>query len=124
MVDTIRWLHLIAVAFFVGGQLMLAVAVVPVLRNSSDTGALRRIARRFGWGSLLALLVLLVTGAVSATQLGRWQNPILHLKLALFLLAAGLVLWHLRRPDLRALDAGILATSVAVVWLGVLLAHG
>ena len=50
----VRWLHVLAMALFVGGQLVLVVAVIPVLRPS-DREALRAIARRFGWASLAAL---------------------------------------------------------------------
>ena len=53
-------------AFFVGGQLLLAVAVVPVERSAPDRERLRAIARRFGYGSLVAILVLLATGAAMA----------------------------------------------------------
>jgi uncharacterized membrane protein len=52
-------LHLLAMAFFVGGQLMLAVAVVPVERSAPDRERLRAIARRFGWRTLVALAVLI-----------------------------------------------------------------
>jgi len=40
----VRWLHVIAMAFFVGGQLFLVVAVVPVERKLSDPARLRAIA--------------------------------------------------------------------------------
>lgn len=56
---TLRWLHILAMAFFVGGQLFLAAIVVPVERRSPDRERLRAIARRFGYGTLTALSVLL-----------------------------------------------------------------
>jgi putative copper export protein len=46
----VRVLHLLAMGFFVGGQLLLAAAVVPVERRAPDRERLRAIARRFGWG--------------------------------------------------------------------------
>ena len=57
------WLHLVAMAFFIGGQLMLATIVVPVLRGFADRGPLRSAARRFGFGTLIAVGVLVATGA-------------------------------------------------------------
>ncbi|HUA69886.1 MAG TPA: hypothetical protein VMA96_02345 [Solirubrobacteraceae bacterium] len=48
----VLWLHLLAMAFFVGGQLMLAAVVVPVLRGLEDRAALRAAARRFGIGTV------------------------------------------------------------------------
>src|SRR5918911_541251 len=62
----VRWLHVISMAFFVGGQLFLAVAVVPVERRAPDRERLRAIARRFGWGSVVALVVLVITGSAMA----------------------------------------------------------
>ena len=64
----VLWLHLVAMAFFVGGQLMLAGIVVPVLRGLADRGPLRSAARRFGAGTLIALGVLAATGAALATH--------------------------------------------------------
>ncbi len=66
----IRWLHIVAMALFVGGQLVLGVAIVPVLRGS-QRDALREIARRFGWASLAALGVLIATGSALADRDGR-----------------------------------------------------
>jgi hypothetical protein len=38
-------------------------------------------------------------------------------------LVAGLVLWHMRRPTMHALEAAIFGVSLAIVWLGLALAH-
>ena len=67
------WLHLLAMAFFVGGQLMLGLVVVPVLRGG-DGEALRAAARRYGIGTLIAVGVLVITGAAMATHLHRWSS--------------------------------------------------
>jgi uncharacterized membrane protein len=61
----IRWLHVLAMALFVGGQLVLVVAIVPVLRGAHRE-ELRAIARRFGWASVAALAVLVATGTALA----------------------------------------------------------
>jgi hypothetical protein len=47
----VRWLHLLAIAFFVGGQLMLAAVVVPVMRGAEDRARLLAAAKRFGVGT-------------------------------------------------------------------------
>jgi uncharacterized membrane protein len=119
----VRWLHLLAMAFFVGGQLMLAAVVVPALRGAPDRAPLRRIARGFGWGTLAAIAVLVITGSAMAGHFDQWGSSTLHAKLALVALAAVLVAWHMRRPAWRALDAAIFLVSLAIVWLGVSLAH-
>jgi uncharacterized membrane protein len=119
----VRAIHLLAMAFFVGGQLLLAVAVVPVERAQPDRERMRRVARRFGWGTVVAIGVLVATGVALATEYDQWGSGTLHAKLALVGLIAALIGWHLRRPDLRALDGAIFLVSLAVVWLGVALAH-
>jgi uncharacterized membrane protein len=120
---TILWLHLLAMAFFVGGQLFLALAVVPVERQNPDRERLRAIARRFGWGSLVAIGILLATGAAMATHDHRWGDGTLQVKLALVALTAGLVVWHMRRPQNHAIEGAILVFSLAIVALGVALAQ-
>jgi uncharacterized membrane protein len=116
-------LHRLARAFFVGGQLMLAVAVVPVERSAPDRERLRAMARRFGWGTLAALAVLIATGAAMAGHFDKWGDSELHLKLALVALVAVLVAWHMRRPQQHVLEAAIFVISLAIVWLGVLVAR-
>jgi putative copper export protein len=119
----VRFLHLVAMAYFVGGQLLLAAAVVPVERGERDRERVRRIARRFAAGTLVAIAVLVATGAAMASHFAQWSSASLHVKLALVAAVAVLVIWHIRRPDRRALDGAIFVVSLAIVWLGVSLAH-
>src|SRR5215211_9156432 len=82
-VTLIRYLHLLSMAFFVGGQLFLVVAVVPSLRPEHDRDRLRAIARRFGWGTLAAIALPIGTGIPLASHFHQWENGTLHVKLAL-----------------------------------------
>jgi uncharacterized membrane protein len=125
MWEAVRWAHLIAMAFFVGGQLVLAAAVVPAFRRSEGAGRepLRAIARGFGQGTLVAIAVLLATGAAMASHYDDWDEGTLHVKVALVGLAAVLVVAHLRRPQAHALEGAIFVVSLAIVWLGVAVAH-
>lgn len=119
----VRALHLLAMAFFVGGQLVLVAAVVPAERDAPDRERLRAIARRFGYGTLVAISVLLATGAAMATEFDRWDDSELQAKLILVALVGGLVAWHMRRPTQHAIEGAIFVVSLAIVWLGVSLAH-
>ena len=119
----IRWLHVVAMAFFVGGQLLLVAAVVPVERQAPDRERLRAIARRFGYGTLVAIGVLLATGSALASHFQQWDSATLQLKLSLVALVAVLVVWHMRRPAMHVLEAAIFVLSLAIVWLGLSLAH-
>src|SRR4051794_30638831 len=114
----VRWLHLLSMAFFVGGQLMLAAVVVPVARRAGDTAAIRAVARRFGYGTLAAVAVLLATGSAMATHLHRWGDGTLQLKLALVAVVGLLIAAHMRRPSWHALEGGVFVVSLAIVWLG------
>ncbi|HLY47991.1 MAG TPA: hypothetical protein VKR21_02245 [Solirubrobacteraceae bacterium] len=118
----VLWLHLLAMAFFVGGQLMLAAIVVPLLRGASDRGPLRSAARRFGIGTLVAVAVLVVTGAAMASHYHRWGDSTLQVKLGLVALVFVLIHVHMRRPEWHVLDAAIFAVSLAIVWLGIVVA--
>jgi uncharacterized membrane protein len=125
MWEAVRWLHLLAMAFFVGGQMVLAGAVVPAFRRveGRDREPLRAIARRFGQGTLVAIAVLVVTGAAMASHFDDWSDSTLQVKLALVVLVGVLVGVHIRRPTKHALDGAIFLVSLAIVWLGVAVAH-
>jgi uncharacterized membrane protein len=118
----VLWLHLLAMAFFVGGQLMLGAVVVPVLRGAENRGPLRAAARRFGIGTLVAVAVLVLTGAALASHHHRWGDSTLQVKLGLVVLVGLLITAHMRWPELHALDGAILVVSLAIVWLGIVVA--
>ena len=104
--------------------MMLAFVVVPVGRRSTERESLRAIARRFGYGTLVALLVLLATGTAMAFHLDLWSNGTFHVKLALVVAVGALLVWHIRRPNWHVLEAIVFLLSLAIVWLGLYLANG
>ena len=120
--EIIRFLHLLGVAFFVGGQLMLAIVVTPALRGQ-DPELMRAAARRFGIGSLVALIVIIATGAMMASHYQRWGDSVLQAKIALLFLVFVLTGLHTATPYTRLLSLATLALSIAIVYLGVDLAH-
>lgn len=118
----VLWLHLVAMAFFVGGQLMLAAVVVPVLRGRDGGAPMRAAARRFGVGTVAAIVVLIGTGAAMASHYHRWSDSTLQVKLGLVVVVVALISVHLRRPTWHVLDAAIFLVSLAIVWLGIVVA--
>jgi uncharacterized membrane protein len=121
--QSVLFQHLLAMAFFLGGQLVVAAAVVPVERRAPDRERLRAIARRFGYGSLVALAVLLATGVAQAIHYDLWDDGTLQAKLGLVGLVIALTLAHLRYPRAPALRAAILLVTLAIAWLGVELGY-
>jgi uncharacterized membrane protein len=115
----VLWLHLLGMAFFVGGQLMLAAVVVPALRGLEDREPMRAAARRFGIGTVIALVVLIASGAALASHEHKWRDSTLHVKIALIAVLAVVIGAHLRRPRSHVLDGLVFALSLAIVWLGV-----
>ena len=120
----VRWLHVLAMAFFVGGQLMIALVVVPVERRMPDRERLRAVARRFGYSTLVAFGVLVATGSALASHLDLWSDGTFQVKLALVVALGILLVWHVRRPSLHALEALTFLVSLAIVWIGLYLANG
>ena len=118
----VLWLHLLAMAFFVGGQLMLASIVVPVLRGLPDREPLRAAARRFGIGTVIAFALLIVSGAAMTSHERKWSDSTLQVKLGLVALVAILIGAHMRWPERHVLDAAVFLVSLAIVWLGIVVA--
>ena len=124
MWTAIRFLHVIALAFFIGGQLVLVVSIVPAMRRHGGDDAMRAVARRFGAGSAVALGVLLATGVAMADRFGRWHDPTLQAKLAVLVLVAILTGLHVATPTSRGVSISLVLASLLVAWLGVELTHG
>ena len=120
--EVIRFLHLLGIALFVGGQLMLALLVTPSLRGQ-DPALMRGAAKRFGIASVVALVVIVATGAAMASHFDRWSDATLHWKIGLLMLVFVMTGLHTRVPYARALSYAVLAISLVIFWLGVALAH-
>ena len=118
----IRFLHLLAIALFVGGQLMLALVVAPALRGQQPE-LMRTAAKRFGIASAVALAVIIATGAAMASHFQRWSDTTLHWKLALVVLIFVLTGLHTLTPYARLISMAVLLASLVTFWLGVNLAH-
>lgn len=121
----VLYLHLVSMAFFLGGQLVFGIAVVPVLRGEGEQRErMRAIARRFGYGSLIALGLLIVTGWALASHYELFGDSTLQWKLGLVVAVIALTIVHLRRPKMHALQGAILLLTLAIVWLGLKLVTG
>jgi uncharacterized membrane protein len=125
----IRFLHLLGVIFFVGGQLMLAAVVAPAMRavepdDDARSVPMREVARRFGMGSGVALLLIIATGVAMAGHYDLWGDSVLQLKLTLLVLVFALTGLHVFLPFRRALSLLVLVTSLVIVYLGLRLTWG
>jgi putative copper export protein len=120
----VRFLHLVGIAFFVGGQLMLAAAVAPAVRKRGDDDTMRLVARRFGIGSVVALALAVATGVAMASHFSLWDDQILQAKLMVLVFVGVLTALHVVSPKSRALSYGVVASSLLVLWLGVKLTYG
>ena len=119
----VRFLHLLAAAYWLGGLVMLALVVV-VVRRVLDRDRFRAVlvplARAFAWGSVVAWLLLGVTGyilashrlsgleALSGSDYGR------RLSLKLVLVTLTLVAVGLHVILGRSASRGLLAVSRAM----------
>lgn len=121
----VRFLHIAAIAFFVGGQLLLVLAVAPVMRrNGEDNTAMKSIARRFGVGSAVALAVAVATGVAMASHFEMWSSDVLQLKLLVLVVVLVLTGLHIASSKSTVVPWLLTAASLLVLWLGVKLTYG
>lgn len=118
------FLHVVAMAFFLGGQIMLAFTVVPVMRaEPAQPERIREVAQRFGIGSLIALAVLLFTGMLLASHFMLWDYGPFQVKMALVVATIVSVLLHMVKGNSHALMGITFLLTLATVYAGVNLTH-
>lgn len=92
-----RWLHMLAMAFFVGGSSYSRRWSCPRSAKLPTASDCARSPGALATGTLVALGVLLTTGSAMAGHLHLWGDETFQVKLALVALIAILVLAHARR---------------------------
>lgn len=121
--EMIRWIHIVAAAVWVGGQITVA-ALVPALRKAgATTDHVRAAARRFGTVAWTAIGVSVLTGIVQLIRLDypTRGNTALLIKLVLVGIAVAVAWFHqmIARgapPALRgALEGTLLLLALAIV---------
>jgi uncharacterized membrane protein len=120
--EVIRYLHVLGLALFIGGQIMLVVAIVPVLRGQPEELMLG-VARRFGIAIAVALALVVGTGVAMASKFSLWEDETLQAKLAVLVLVLVLLGLHIASPRSRVISLSMVASSLVVAWLGVALTH-
>jgi uncharacterized membrane protein len=118
----VLWIHLLSMAFFVGGQLLVGAVLVPAFAGETDRSKFLQVARRFAYGTILAVLLLIITGSMLAGHLHVWSNGTLHIKMALVGVVIVLIGVHWFRPVWHWIDAALFIVSLAIVWCGTVIA--
>lgn len=124
------WLHLVAASTWLGGMVMLGVALVAAHRTLDPErfrAFIRLAGRIFGGVSVVAWLLIGVSGLAMASRLG-WSRPLVDktgLAVLVVLMTAGHVVLGRRtgsRPSIitsRVLGLLVLAGTLAVYWMAV-----
>ena len=116
--------HVVAMAFFLGGQIMLGFTVVPALRaEPAQPEKIKAVAQRFGVGSLIALGVLLLTGMLMASHFQLWDYGPFQVKMTLVIATIVAVILHMMRGQSHALMGITFLLTLATVYAGVNLTH-
>jgi hypothetical protein len=58
-----------------------------------------------------------------ASHYHKWSDSTLQVKLGLVVLVGILIGAHMRKPEWHVLDAALFAVSLAIVWLGIVVAR-
>ncbi|MDQ8045708.1 MAG: hypothetical protein AAGC46_13295 [Solirubrobacteraceae bacterium] len=118
--DVLIAIHLLGMAFFVGGQLVLAAVLVPVLKGKPE---MKEAAKRFGQASIVALVLIILSGIYLASHYHQWGSHTLWAKLVLLVILFALMAYHVKEGQKRWIDPVLGTISLVIVILGVALAN-
>lgn len=139
-----RWLHLVAAGFWLGGLIMLAIVTMSAVRSidrATFRMLIRRVGRAFLVGSVIAWILLAISGTIMANSrirsvdalFGTAYGRTLGLKTVLFLVVIVATLVHTiaggrSSPTAvrtsRLLSPVILLLTLAIFYLAVRLPSG
>jgi putative copper export protein len=127
-VDTLRlFLHVLAASVWVGGQIVLAVAVPALRRVSADAaGAAAAAFNRVAWPAFAVLLATGIWNVVAEGDQGDAYQHTLAIKLSTVALSGLAAVAHIRAtspPAKAALGALSGLTAIGALMLGILLAE-
>lgn len=121
LAPTLRWIHLVAAAVWLGGMVTLAVLVGALRRAGAERTIIVAAARAFARVSWVALAVAIATGLAQVHVLVLpWTYRALQVKVTLVAVTAVVALVHVRfarrlGPRGRgALEATLLLLSLAI----------
>lgn len=127
--DIVKWIHLLAVAVWTGGLIVLAVLVAALRKQTDDVEVLRAAARAFGYASWTAIGVAMAAGLWLYLDWGLAWSEFL-LKGSILAVTIGLTLYHQftarnTSPMVRGIIQGvILILSIALFYAAVILIPG
>ena len=75
------------------------------------------------WSGVARKSPLIASGAALASHEHKWSDSTLQVKIGLVALVVILIGVHMRRPQSHVLDGLVFALSLAIVWLGIAVAH-
>lgn len=78
VISILTWLHVVAVAVWLGGQIVTAACVIPALRTVGDRtiwlDVLEGFTRRFGRVGIAAMLIIVITGGAMIDPRLDWAR--------------------------------------------------
>lgn len=127
---TLLFIHLVAMAFWLGGQLFLAIVAVPALRGHEEDqrrALFQSIGKWYGMLSIPALILLIITGGMmmSKLHLDTGSSTALQHKMeALSVVLVGTVVHTIagakrKRRLARVASMTTLIATLVVVWFAI-----
>lgn len=113
--DVVKWIHLLAVATWTGGLIVLAILVAALRKQTDDVEVLRAAARAFGYASWTAMAVAMAAGVWLYLDWGLAWSEFL-LKGTILAATLGLTIYHqITARNTSPMVRGIIRTAILVL---------